>query len=131
MISKLIELQARAKALDNRLKELDAIYRSGDEDIGRITRLKTSLESERVEILTALQSLLEENKMPSSLAEAVTQAQNPDGREQVKQSLEQIAKERGWGEKVLEQIKQYKDDILDLIISIAIKVAKELATGAP
>lgn len=131
MISQLIQLQARAKALGNRLKELDTAYRSGNEDIGRVTRLKSTLETERLEILTTLQELMKQKEMPTPLVEAIEQAQGTGGENKAKKSLERLAKERGWGGKIITQIKQHRGDILDLIISIALKVAKELMTGVP
>lgn len=129
MISELIRLQSRAKALDNRLKEIDALYQAGEEDLGRAMRLKSTIESERVQILLALENVLED-AAPSMLTDAVQKAQDPNTEEQAKASLEQLAQERGWSERVIDKIKNHKGDIIDLIVSVAVRVAKEMA-GMP
>jgi|Deesub1362A_J573_1020465.scaffolds.fasta_scaffold01835_5 hypothetical protein len=125
MISKLIKLQARAKALSNRLKELDYLYKSGQEDVGRITRLKTTLEAERIEILEELREIMGEH-LPSQMIDAIQKAQILGNEKQVKECLKRFAQERGWGKKIIEQVKMHKGDIIDLLISIAIKYVKEI-----
>ena len=127
ILSKLIKLEARAKALNNRLKELDSLYEAGQEDIGRITRLKSNLESKRMQILLEMQEVLGD-EMPAELIDAIEKIQSTGAtgdEELAKESLEHLARKRGWGREVINQIRQHKLDIIELIVAVAIRLVKE------
>ena len=128
--TELINLQARATALKRRLEELDAAYQSGDEDIGRITRMKAKLETERVQILLGLQETLGENA-PEKFKKAIENAQCPGQDEEVKANLKGVVEEKGLGKQVIDQINKHKGDVIDLIVSIAVKLAAEMMKRTP
>jgi hypothetical protein len=90
--------------------------------------MKAKLETERAQILLALQEALGEN-IPEKFNEAIENAQDPGKEGEVRANLKKVAEEKGLGRRVTDQINKHKGDVIDLIASIAVKLAKEMIKG--
>lgn len=127
----LIQYGARATALANRMTEVDREYRSGILDIGRHTQLKTTLEQERLSLIVELQTVIRGTPMQviePALVTATTVGLEDDG--EIRKQLTDSVHKMGLGDTVIEKIKEYKGEIVGLIISVALEVARR-ATGIP
>ncbi len=121
LIAELVKLQSKARALNNRLEELKDIYQAGDEDVGRIIRLRTSIEEERFALLDNLNLLLSDKNTPQ-LLDSIRAVQERQSEKLIKDKMEQLSLTQNWGEGFLDSIKKHKGDLVDLIITAAIKL---------
>jgi len=122
-LGELIDIQAKVEALSNRLEELDTELERGYIGIGRYTRLKTDVESQKTALFIELQNRLNAMGM-ADLSDALEEAKADRPEQETKAHLKEAAEKKGWGATILEQIEKHKGEIVGLIIAIAIELGK-------
>jgi hypothetical protein len=120
-------IKARITALQGELDTIEAKFEDGELDMDNYLRLRRRSITQRERELAALQRLLSESgvsEMDPVLEKLKTDKPNEA---EVKQNLEQAAaqaEQKGWGQRLLEQIEAHKGDIVELAVAIAVQVGK-------
>jgi hypothetical protein len=122
---KLIQLRARALALDTQIAEQKAMLERGILDPGRYAALSTDYNRQRNEILLTLKDAVAgaDPRIDNVLAGAID---GTFGHEEMSTQLAEVAEERGLGTRMVDAIRRNRGTIVTWVIDMALEIGKRV-----
>jgi hypothetical protein len=124
--SELINMKARALALQDSLEELKARNQSGYLADGQYFALRSTMDAERRALIARLQVIFagKDDDFDAVLNAAANNADEADVRSQ----LAEVAEKKGWAKRVVGQINEHKGTIVTWLVDIGLGIAKQAAS---
>jgi hypothetical protein len=123
--NKLIQLKARALALDKQIAEQKEMLERGILDPGRYAALSTDYNRQHNEILLTLKDAVAgaDARIDNVLSGAIDGTAEP---EEMSQQLKEVAEERGLGVRLVDAIAKNRGTIITWVIDIALAIGKHV-----
>jgi len=120
--------KAEVQAINETLNDITQLYEDGELDRDHYSRKLRKWRKDRNKLISEIQIILEDTEA-AELGNLLERAKGEELEEdEIKTEVKQIADEKGWGDKVLEQIDKHKGEIVSLIVAIAIELGKRATT---
>jgi hypothetical protein len=123
--NKLIELKARAMALDRSIAEQKEMLERGILEPARYAALSTDYNRQHIQILLTLKAELAgtDERIDDVLAGAIDGTGDDD---EMAEALKQVAEDKGLGKRIVETISKKRGTIISWVVDIGLAIGKAI-----